>query len=179
MLIVEGPDMVGKTTFLNAVADRITPMVEGLARDHFTHLDTEMTPAKYMRRFKPFCLSDRGHMSNLVYGHICREGSDLTADQYRVVDGLMLAAGGMMVLLSASADWYEHLLEANKRDQKWNPVLNRKVADAFRGIQSRQPFHGVRPWVDVAYLCDGSFPSQDEALVVAVADRYLSLMAAL
>lgn len=179
MLIVEGPDMIGKTTFLNAVADKITPLVDGLERDHFTHLDTAMTPGKYMRRFKPLCLSDRGHMSNLVYGHVCRQGSDLTPEQYRIVDGLMLAAGGMMVLLTASADWYEQLLEANKRDQKWNPVLNRKVADAFRGIQSRQPFQKVRPWVDVAYQCDGTFPSQDDKLVTAVADRYLDLMAAL
>lgn len=186
MLIIEGPDMVGKSTFIKALLARllaVAPKSPVPALDHFTHLDRDMTPEKYSRRFKPWCISDRGHLSNLVYGSVCRGEYELSPEVYRVVDGLMLAAGGMMVVINATPDWYAEIVKTKQSArERWDGSQNLQVAEAFRQVCDSRftPFVGYRPMIDLVWVASqGQYPGNDGALVDKVLNRYLDLQAAL
>ena len=117
MLIVEGPDLVGKTTLCNALVLKILEITKQVDEpiechvDHFTSADSKMTPLDYYERFVPWTVSDRGHVGEFVYGTVCRDGEcHLPPNKMRIVEGMMHAVGGLLVIVHATPGAYEQLL---------------------------------------------------------------------
>lgn len=129
MLIIEGPDRVGKSRLCIAVRDAI---LERATKDDLSwmehavryaasqpqyqiesdeggrimlpimHLGLEAAgwkPRAYQHIASAAMIADRFHMSDLFYGMVCRGESGLSEDEYRIVDGVIHGVGGMIVVV--------------------------------------------------------------------------------
>ncbi len=176
--------MIGKSMFCDAVRARLYDEhgMANVGREHFTAADALLPPSGYAFRFKTRMVSDRGHMSGLVYGDVVRGKPDHTPEEYRLIDGLMLAAGGMMVLLTATPAWYEDLVNqhSHRDGELYDRTTNLAVAQVFAQLGLGKGWMGIRPVIDVWLHCGiGQYPSANTELVDQVAARYATLQEAL
>ncbi len=189
MLIVEGPDLVGKTTLCNALVLEILKITKEVDRsiechvDHFTSADSKLTPLDYDMRFMPWTVSDRGHVGEFVYGTVCRDGEcHLPPNKMRIVEGAMLAAGGLLVVVHASSEAYEYLLaEHHSRGEEFNIEQLREVNAWYARIARREvTVPSILP--DFTYCVvtthEGkrvTFPTVNRDWVSTIASRYVAL----
>ena len=99
MIIVEGPDGVGKTTLCKRLLTRLPQHIYA----HFTRLP----PAfdffhMYLERMSRFVVQDRFHMSEVVYTAMRKEPANLLPETYRLIDAKLRLLGGYTVLVCAS-----------------------------------------------------------------------------
>ena len=96
MLIIEGPDLVGKTTlagkFLEALPRHMYRHF-GLLPPHFDYFhDYDIHSGHYF-------VQDRFHMSELVYGTVCRGQTPITPNLYRFIDAMLTLKGMITVVI--------------------------------------------------------------------------------
>lgn len=108
MIIIEGPDKVGKSTLVKALR-RALPGWE-----HRHHGVPPVSPFQYFGWFaagaRPRVIVDRLHWSELAYGATYREGSELSTHQWRLLELMLMANRAHVVLLddateSVAARW--------------------------------------------------------------------------
>jgi len=121
MLIIEGPDRVGKSTFVKELIRRLGELNGGKepGTDHFGLEDSALdTVDGYAPRIKPWTVSDRGWLSEVVYGEELRGHSNVTPNMRYILDGMQAAAGGFTVLVHARKNLYAHLLDLHWSDEE-------------------------------------------------------------
>ena len=195
MLVIEGPDMVGKTEFVTALVMRAKGLGIELERDKFGMAESApgaMMPA-LEARVRPGVVSDRCWLSEVVYGVACsgrgRPPSITPADHERA-ERLMSAAGGMMVVFGATPRAYGDLVaEHHARGEAYSPsdcaLANNMYT--FVGCSGKLPhwlgdehaaWRGVRVLVDKTHVLSAccaktrSYPGLNYALVDEVLSRY-------
>lgn len=103
MLIVEGPDLVGKTTFCRALVRRADE--RGLfpaIYHHLSRLPSTWDPERdYLPLVSPFVVQDRFHLSEIVYGHVTRGESFLAPGTASFIDETNARQGGMTLIFCA------------------------------------------------------------------------------
>lgn len=96
MLIFEGPDLAGKTTAAHRALQR-------LPRHMYRHFGLLPAGFDYFHDYEVhsghYFVQDRFHMSEVVYGSVCRGRTPLTPNLYRMVDGMLALKGVMTVII--------------------------------------------------------------------------------
>jgi thymidylate kinase len=111
MLIIEGPDLCGKTTLCNALLKRLweNPKKYGnypAVYEHFSRLPPSWRyPKSYLPFIKRYSVMDRFHLSELCYGRVTRGGTHLTANCVRFLDAQLALVGSYTVLITTSDDF--------------------------------------------------------------------------
>jgi len=104
MLIIEGPDGAGKTTFARRLLERLPEHVYG----HFGPLPSKWD---YWRSYLPFIarnvVMDRFHLSEIVYREAHDEPQNLDPFAYKLLDAKVRLVGGYTVVIYGMS--VEHL----------------------------------------------------------------------
>ncbi len=106
MLILEGPDCVGKTTMIDALWLELP----GTKRVKRGLPEASWSPEQWIKDSDFMVVADRGHMSEVIYGMTCRGSCNLDADSYRLVDQGIATCGGMVVVVDATPEAYIEIL---------------------------------------------------------------------
>lgn len=103
MIIIEGSDLVGKTTLCGALVKRLRR--EGLIYSHFTRLPDEFNRYwGYIERMSSRIVQDRFHMSEPVYAKMRGDQTKLTHQMYRLIDAKTRLLGTVNVVVTAEDD---------------------------------------------------------------------------
>lgn len=96
MLIFEGPDLVGKTTFAKSFLNELPRHIYrhfGLLPPAFDHF------RDYDQHSGVYIIQDRFHMSELVYGTVCRDNCQVNPERYRLINGMLALKGAMTIVM--------------------------------------------------------------------------------
>lgn len=146
MLMIEGPDMVGKTVLAEALATRLREMGLPVERDKFGLPERDSMLAEVKRRAVPLRVVDRCWPSEVVYSWAARnQPPAVTPRECAEMMDLFRAAGGLFVVVVATPQAYEVLIkrhwargEAFTRDQC--RAVNRAYDDVFCGHTRPTPY---------------------------------------
>lgn len=143
MLIIEGPDLVGKTT----LAKKMLNLLNSAAKmphiyAHFSKLPDGWDYFwNYLERASRNIVQDRFHFSEIVYSFVCRyhKGqSPLTPERYRVVDGILRQLGSMTVVITADDDWLKKQLDdKHRRGEMFSEEQILKVNQTFKYLVNK------------------------------------------
>lgn len=170
MLVVEGPNYAGKSTLCATLVEKCLEIA--LAEEGCTKLKgckckgkgcilppllvhhTQKTVkgwrlADYKNAIDLWQIADRFHVSELVYGSICRDGSRLSPRGATEIRKEIAKVGGFLVILCASEKAYDLLLERHYKgkgagkcpfSQDQLKDVNRKYGDlAISGDKKLRP----------------------------------------
>jgi hypothetical protein len=186
LLIVEGPDCVGKTNLVNKLAmlldseaargpagagrGRVRRVKFGLAESGEATMDASR------RLIGAMTVSDRSWMSELVYGEVVRRGSALSARKLRHIWSAFRAVGGLYVMVVAEPRHYRGVLDrlhastGQAFDVGACEAANRVYRASYRdGLAVGEDQPDFRFEIGE----DGDWPSSDEAFVGGVARAYV------
>lgn len=150
MIIVEGPDGVGKTTLCKKLLSFLPTHVYS----HFTRLPKEFDYHwGYAARVTPQVVQDRFHMSEIVYSRARGEPPGLDEFGYKLVDARVRLMGGVIVVVTADPA----LVRA-----RWDPT---QMYDLERTVRAAEEYLSLMNdvgsgWVDrdVVIHCHGTKP---------------------
>lgn len=138
MIVLEGPDMAGKTTLATELFKRIVamktrhPMVR-----HFTKVQHHFD--KYWG-YRECCqrdvILDRFHLSHVVYRDVEDVEHHLTPLRYELVDAEISRMSGLVVVLAPPASTIEDRWVKNPRPEMYDKAHALKVADRFHWLAS-------------------------------------------
>lgn len=155
MLIVEGPDLAGKTTLCKKTLEYLTDHVYA----HFSRLPKHFDYYEmYIDRMSRYIVQDRFHMSEIVYARVRNEEPNISHNRYRMLDAQAILHGGFTVVLFASKPEDTLLTrwrEGEMYDQDRVLLANR----FFSQIAQSGCFHGYR--INVDYTIDVSTENID------------------
>lgn len=168
MIVIEGPDHVGKTHLAHELIRRLN------ARGYphiYQHLSKLPESFHYFRDYLPLInknvVMDRFLPSRQAYGKVFDNQRMLDDDEFKLMDACLRLVGAVTVLVTADPVWLrEHFGEKDEMYEV-GPVL--QVNDVYKD----QASNGV--W-DVDFTFETSaaagFPSSDEAWLDAIVDKY-------
>lgn len=179
MIVLEGPDMIGKTT----IARKLHARLPGLTTLKFGKEHSQWSPGQYKRVIQRNTVADRLHMSELVYGTVTRGGAYLTAEQYKQIDKMLFWAEGIVVVLWASDETYERLIELHHaRGELYDAETCRKVNREFAKIGRmlrdtyRATYEGIPILADLQFEvrieADGLITFADKAFIDRIVATY-------
>ena len=159
MLIIEGPDLVGKTTLAHKLIERIpTHMYSWLNRPAFRH-DRFV---HYLRRASPWVVQDRFHMSEVLYALMRRDSELLlTPEKYKMIEAWLRVNCGMFTVILWDS---KGIPESRFREEEmYNLDQVNQVNELFG--KTDLP-HALR------FDLQGRFVNEDE--IIAILQAYLS-----
>lgn len=165
MIIVEGPDGVGKTTFCK----KLLAHLPGHVYSHFTRLPPGFDYYwGYAERVGRGLVQDRFHMSEVAYAQARGEEPRLDKWDYRLVDSLVRRVGGVTVLITGTQELVRSRWDAG---QMYDVKKTLAAAQVYEDIAA-QPL--MYQYVDQDYLirCTSDRPYPTEHDVGAVLDLY-------
>jgi hypothetical protein len=186
MLIIEGPDLVGKTTlckrlleYLNReqLSGGISPL--GYIYSHFTRLPRGFDYYwDYVNRMSTKIVQDRFHLSEIIYSQVRGESrSPLTPEMYRLVDAQLRLLGGFTVVVTAEPHLIQSRYEARKETEMYNLDKVMQALELFRSLGSPgSGFEhlGYYPDIDMHLHCHEDMPYVSDHWIGQVAQRYLA-----
>jgi len=175
MLIIEGPDLIGKTTLI----ERLKKEMPWCGTDAFGLAESADMHAQCMKRMKRATICDRNFLSEIVYGTVLRGRSNLTRDQLGEVVAQFARVGGAMVVLSAPENVYSvECLDRHDRGEAFSREQCARVNSAYRQISSVMQFSQYFVPINMCWSMeerrDGRYvyPGSDERLVQAIVNMY-------
>lgn len=180
-MIVEGPDMVGKTKFcaaLRAALAESAPRFGVVHADRFSQAESGRTLEEARKRIQPWCVCDRLHLSEMVYGSVCRGSIDMDQEGLDEISMLLRRAGGMVVVLYARPDAYNALIRTWwNRGEAFSRTQCRKVNNTYRNLVINSGINGLYLGKTVVASHEitkaGEYPAENKTLVQLVASVYL------
>jgi thymidylate kinase len=173
MLIVEGSDLVGKTTLCEELLRRLDAKKFPHIMSHFGRLpDGWDYYWSYLPRISRYIVQDRFHMSEIVYRNARQEPSLLMPEVYRLLDAAVRKVGALTVVVTASEDVLLGQIET--REEEHSPEQIMRANANFLQIVSEPHWFGYTPDWDIHYHVDATsgFPSGDESLIDKILDAY-------
>jgi len=172
MLIVEGPDCVGKTTFCDRVYALAIEIGVGLSRRHFGPEMAGSRPWKYLNAYLPYSIADRYHVSEHVYDRATRDGDAPLANGFLLerTSTALRAIGAVTVLILPTRQLYDWMLETrHDRGEMFSIQQCRKVRDEFASSAPLYRAHHV--------ILDDDHRFFDDQDAKRVLDDYLHVQA--
>lgn len=174
MLIIDGTDLVGKTTLQQKLVSCLASYGPWISA-HFTRLPVGWKhPVSYFPRMSRYIVQDRFHMSELAYAFACGRETDLTAFGYNQVDAKLRQLGGFTVVITASDEFLESQWAPHNRDEMYDLTTIKRANEAFGKLASND-------WKDYNIDCDlnihvqkgSEFPSSRRDVVDRIIERYM------
>lgn len=178
MLIVEGPDLVGKTTLCLELIRRLN--ADGL-KHVYRHLTVLPKGWDFYGDYVPHIarpvVQDRFHMSELVYGRAVRGSTNITDDMLRLIEARVALAAGFTVVVTADWKVLEILWGRKQREemfslemvQQVNKLYIQLVEGRFRHVSFDMHYHLTLSDMN---LFDVTMPTQKEDFVERVIAAY-------
>lgn len=159
MIIVEGSDGVGKTQLCHTLCKEL-----GFMYSHMGRLpDDWRYPESYRVLIGGNIVQDRFHMSELVYGGVLRDGPQLSAIEYAMIDAWLIVAGAVTVVVVAPPERIQERWRDSEQMYSLDDAL--RVNERFREIAARQYLYGGwAPILNVVYA-ESQWPSQSANLI--------------
>ena len=169
MLIVEGADLVGKTTLCEELMRRLPGWC-------YAHLGPEANHAEwhsywgYRRRASRRVVQDRFHMSQVAYAWARREEPAVTPYKYALVDAFLREIGGFTVVVTAERDL---LSSRYTRPELYDLDKILRANNAFMGFGRASHECYERADVDLHVHCTPKNPWVMSEQVDFILDRYM------
>lgn len=177
MLIVEGSDRVGKSTFVKALTEHPVLRAAGYISAHFGRLPNGFDHYwGYIDRASRYIVQDRFHMSEIVYADARGENPMISVDQYWMLDGVLRQLGVFTVVITAEPVLIE---------ERWTPTEMYKLGTiqvankSFERIITQRWYGEYRPEFDYHIHCTRHRPFPDEHDVNRIVELYTSRQASL
>lgn len=164
MLILEGPDEIGKTTAAKTLVRLAAELAEradnGKSRPVFYSHMTRQNAAfdffyDYQDLMSLHAVQDRFHIGSLVYHH-----DVITQHRFRIVEGWLATLASFVVVMYAGTDkHYAELLKGCKKDQMFDADEDMHHNRIYRGIAIGD--HPYRPHVDAVWISTPKMPWPD------------------
>lgn len=152
LIIVDGPDCVGKTTLVGYVENvllgisaghesRVTVLHSGPPRDH--PLDEYVKPLlTYRPGVGQHIVCDRWHLGELVYPRVLDRPTRMTPGVFRYVDLFLRSRGALLVTVTASAERIADCL-GYRGDDLVNPDHATALRDGFIAAELRSGLNSI------------------------------------
>ena len=181
MLIIEGPDLAGKTTLAKALCERPLLRDAGYVYQHLSRLPSGFQAVQYLQMAAPMTVRDRFHMSEPCYSYARGDKPRLTLEEYRYVDGALRSLGAVTVVVLPSEELIaeRYVTRAVLEMYPLDKVL--RAREAFENMVTGRPICG-RQWdpdFDLVVRCDNTLPFPDEGVQRAILDLYATRQSAL
>jgi len=184
MLIIEGAPHVGKEMFANRISVEIGKMATRVpARESFGKEVSEFkTPADFLKRIKPWTVCNSGYLQELVKSISIGKKSFITPNWEYILEGSVMAVGGLTVLLVAGPESYARLLNIHgkEKDLKEKALKSITFMSCWQqGIEDP----GQSRWPSVLFIHavglnkkgDPLYASTDDKFINKVAKKYVEL----
>ena len=188
MLIIEGSDLVGKTTLIKEICTEATKRGFPMIPQHFGLLpDNWDFYQDYLDYINKRTVMDRFVLSEIVYGEILREKSRITPRIWSHLNRHCVSGPGpgydlstsMTVIIAAEPDFFkEHVhkqFEYRSEVFKEEQICN--VNDAFLMVMQTHRINEFEIEYDIAHEVqnDRDFPSSNPDFVEEIVETYLKL----
>lgn len=167
MLIIEGSDLVGKTTLCEALVKHVQGCGWPAVYSHFTKLpETFHHVLGYLPHMQRMVIRDRFYVSRMAYSRACMNQRDLSARDWAYLDGRAAAYGALHVIFTADDE-----------DLRQRFKAEREMYDIERILAANREFKGVaedaegRPGYLHFHLAPGEFASKH---VAKIADEWMA-----
>lgn len=181
MLLVEGPDMVGKTMLCAELHRRMREQEPRVVRDKFGLPESTCMLDECRSRMRENVICDRCWLSEIVYGYTIRGRPSISPKDSAECERLFRSVGGFLVVVTADPACYDRLVaEHHSRGEAFTAEQCREVNAAYR-----DGFDGGRlgayrlPKPDVHLHMrlreDGTvrYPGEDSMMVDLIGSLYL------
>ena len=175
MLIVDGPDLLGKSRLcdeLEKEINRRTRCQPRVTRDHFGLDEKDYTLTQHIRNLRRWHVRDRMHVSQLVYDRAVRQKQTaLLGDWDRLHDALA-AVGGLTVVVYAASSAYRDRLNQkfDANIEEFNVGELAVVNDGFRFVVEHMAEQWG--WMTMEIESADQFPSASKVFVDDVVRTY-------
>lgn len=185
MLILEGSDLVGKTTLAKQLTKRLWDARMPHVYSHFSRLpDAFDRYWGYVERASRDVVQDRYHMSEIAYGvgrgDLGRLGDNtLTPERYRLVDAHIRAMGAYTVVLySSEPQLLRDRYEREQAREMYDIDLVLRVNAWYEGVSDHLgrwvPSDAIQPYdMDVDWAIDVALMHDWPSLECSIVNRYL------
>lgn len=167
MLILEGADLVGKTTLAKRLEKRLNELGWPHTYSHMSKLPTAWRGPRWCQNYldaaRPYAVQDRFHLSEPLYA-AARGERPLVEDYELLDDCLRQQFGAFVVVVSASEEligqrWHSEV-EAKGREEMYKLGQILAVNRDFERVAEEKSVGGKRAHVDYwlkAYKCAPNF----------------------
>jgi len=122
MLIIEGSDCLGKTTFAKKVVKRVSELGYPVVYSWMTRPNESIFDffLDYRKMINPYSVQDRFHLGGLAYHH-----NKIFPRELKIINSWIRSVGGLIVVLFAGdEEWYEQRIREDERGNLLNwPIL--------------------------------------------------------
>jgi len=146
MLIVEGADLVGKTTFANRLLEQTWVQRCGHVYSHLGKLPSGFSASQYLSIASTWLVQDRFHLSELACRMVDVEPVRLCPETYRLVDAGLRMLGAFTVVITATSELIAQRFAA-RGDAMYNLQQIQSQNDAFLSLATRS---AKSPWSEYA-----------------------------
>lgn len=168
IIVVEGVDGAGKSTFVQKLAERFEA--------HVVHTGPPQTNWQYQEHVTDMCnalavspwiIYDRLHLSSYVYGEVYGTGPRLDRNEWQTLEGMIrtFGMGGLVVLADPSWEWVQKVAaeraEAGETDEQWES----RIAEVFQTFTGAARATNL-PLVRIDLVQPSAMPCLVEALKV-------------
>jgi len=183
MLIIEGPDLVGKTTLAKRIAAMPQMQGEGMTYRHLSRLPEGFEfPWQYLTLASSRTIYDRFHMSEPVYATARGDQTDLCPEAYRIVDGHLAMLGAYTVVITAHSSLIKERFAGRAESEMYNLDIVLKANQLFSELVTRDASSELvayEPRFDAWFQCNGVTPFVDDEMVEHIVTSYLTRRARL
>jgi len=181
MLIIEGSDLVGKTTLIKRVSKELDALGYPVIYQHFGLLPKDWNYySDYIKFMNRRVIMDRFIMSEVVYGTVVRNKSKISPAAYRLLDAHLRLYAATTVVITTSKAWLEKQIKEKYGDRyeafSKETILkvNTGFNDLFRGglLDGNDMFicdYDIRYDMDV----DDTMPAENNKLVATILNTYI------
>ena len=166
MLIVEGPDGVGKTTLCRKLLESLPTHIYA----HFSRLPAGFDYYwGYVERASRYIVQDRFHLSEVAYARARGDSSRLDTESYQILDGHLRLLGAYTILVTATQDL---LASRWGPDQMYSLEKTLAAGRAFDQVHEEHAINRIVPDIDFRVRCTVHRPWVSDEEIAAILEAY-------
>lgn len=146
MLIIEGPDLVGKTTLCHELIERLNETGPNIA---YEYGHSGIPPSdwdyywSYVKRMRPNIVQDRFYLSEVAYGTVARKKTRVTGKTMRLLQAQLRLVGAFTVVLTAPDGLIKDVYGRHEKEEDFSLDEILAVNHFFQGMLNRSDYYDI------------------------------------